>query len=137
MEPPNGYKWSGRRLTNVQARVFMVRGEVKNVVQLSTKGRKQWAFEKPKLHNARKLRGMFLHRSGRHRVQGHHEKRAHKVGDATGTGHGMYDWHCVCGNLLLEIRHSQIKTRLYRQSTRASEIEQWQNSCQRPLRSYS
>ena len=93
MEPPNGYMWSGRSLTNVQARVFMVRGEVKNVVKLSTKGRKKCAFEQPKLDNARKLRGMFLHRSGRHGVQGHHEKRAHKVGDATGTGHGMYDWH--------------------------------------------
>ena len=79
--PPVGYTWSGKRLRKIQATSRQDdllpdawSNMSKNFKQ--KKERRHWATEKPNLDNAPKLRGVFLHRSRRHGVEGHLEKRA-------------------------------------------------------------
>ena len=61
---PKGYMWSGRRLTKIQAttrpenfwpEVWSKMGEA-----AQKKEKQEWANEKPKLDNARKLRGIYF-----------------------------------------------------------------------------
>ena len=48
-KPPDGYTWSGRRLTKIQATSTSQRRE-----------EQQWTIEEPKLDNARMLRSMYF-----------------------------------------------------------------------------
>ena len=54
---PDGYMWSGERLTRKQqtsrARSFMARTAI-------LKEKQKWSHEKPQLDNARKLRGIYF-----------------------------------------------------------------------------
>ncbi len=63
-KPPDGYTWSGRRPTRKQttSRADNVWPDMwKHMSDASKrKAKQQWAIEKPKLDNARKLRGMFF-----------------------------------------------------------------------------
>ena len=63
-KPPEGYKWSGMRLTKRQATSRpdhlwpeLWRGMSKNA---KLREKHKWAIEKPKLDNARKLRGIYF-----------------------------------------------------------------------------
>ena len=61
-KPPKGFLWSGERLTKVQAttRPENVRPEVWTKIGKAAQNRErqEWAKEKPKLDNARRLRGI-------------------------------------------------------------------------------
>ena len=63
-KPPNGYMWSRRRLTNIQSttRPDHVWSEVwtKICKAAQHRERKEWAKDKPKLDNARRLRGIYF-----------------------------------------------------------------------------
>ena len=62
-KPPNGYTWSGRRLTQIQATStphylwLDVKSNLSKAAQ--PKEKKYWAIEKPKLNNACQLRGIY------------------------------------------------------------------------------
>ena len=63
-KPPDGYMWSGRRLTRKQ---FTSRPDhlspefwIKTGRNAKLKERQQWSHEKPQLDNARKLRGIYF-----------------------------------------------------------------------------
>ena len=62
--PPNGYTWSGRRLTRTQttSRPDNVWPEMwKHMSDAAkSKAKQEWAIEKPKLDDARQLRGIFF-----------------------------------------------------------------------------
>ena len=62
--PPDGYTWSGERLTREQttSRPYNVWPDVwKHMSDAAeSKAKQKWAFEKPKLDNARQLRGIFF-----------------------------------------------------------------------------
>ena len=62
--PPEGYTWSGVRLTKKQttSRPDNVWPDVwKHMYDAAkSKAKQKWAIEKPKLENARRLRGIFL-----------------------------------------------------------------------------
>ena len=62
--PPEGYMRSGERLTKIQAttRLDYVRREIWSSVSKAAqrKEKQQWAIEKPKLDNVRKLRGIYF-----------------------------------------------------------------------------
>ena len=62
--PPEGYTWSGERLTRKRttSRPDSVWPEIwKDMSDASKRKEKQkWAIEKPKLDNARRLRGIFF-----------------------------------------------------------------------------
>ena len=65
-KPPDGYTWSGERLTRKQttSRPASLWPEIwKDMSEASKRNEKQqWAVERPKLDNARKLRGIhFMH----------------------------------------------------------------------------
>ena len=63
-KPPDGYLWSGERLTRKQ----LTSGPDHSLPELCTKlgrnaklkERQKWSHEKPKLDNARKLRGIYF-----------------------------------------------------------------------------
>ena len=61
--PPEGYTWSGRRLTRKQkdSRPDDVWPDMWNFVSdaAKKKAKQKWAIEKPKLDNARQLKGIF------------------------------------------------------------------------------
>ena len=63
-KPPNGYTWSGQRLTRKQttSRADNVWPDMwKDMSDASKcKEKQKWAFEKPKIENARRLRGFFF-----------------------------------------------------------------------------
>ena len=63
-KPPDGYSWSGRRLTRKQttSRPDNVWPDMwKHMSDASKRKEKQkWAIEKPKLDNARRLRGIYF-----------------------------------------------------------------------------
>ena len=62
-KPPDGYVWSGRRLTTTQAttRPDHLSPEIWSGTSKAAqrKEKQQWAIEKPKLDTARKLRGIY------------------------------------------------------------------------------
>ena len=62
--PPDGYTWSGERLTRKQttSRPDDVWPDMWNFMSdaAKKKAKQRWAIEKPKLDNARQLRGMFF-----------------------------------------------------------------------------
>ena len=63
-KPPDGYMWSRRRLTKRQAtsRPDLLWPELwRSMSRNSEKqGKQNWAGERPKLENARKLRGIYF-----------------------------------------------------------------------------
>ena len=63
-KPPDGYTWSGERLTRKQTTFTpdTLWPEIwKNMSDASKRKEKQkWAIEKPKLDNARRLRGIYF-----------------------------------------------------------------------------
>ena len=63
-KPPDGYTWSGRRLTRIEktSRPDTLWPEIwKDMSDASKRKEKQkWAIEKPRLHKARKLRGIYF-----------------------------------------------------------------------------
>ena len=63
-KPPDGYTWSGRRLTRKQttSRPDTLWPEIwKDISDASKRKEKQkWAIGKPKLDNARRLRGIYF-----------------------------------------------------------------------------
>ena len=63
-KPPNGYMWSGSRLTRKQltSRPDCLWPELWTKLgrNAQLKERQKWSHEKPKLDNARKLRGMYF-----------------------------------------------------------------------------
>ena len=63
-QPPDGYVWSGRRLTKRQAtpRPDYLWPELWTKMARNAKLREKqkWAIEKPKLDNARRLRGIYF-----------------------------------------------------------------------------
>ena len=62
--PPKGYMWSGRRLTKIQSttRPDHVWPEVWTKISNAAQNREkqEWAKEKPKLDNARRVRGIYF-----------------------------------------------------------------------------
>ena len=62
--PPDGYTWSGERLTRIQttSRPDNVCPDMwKHMSDAAkSKAKQKWAVEKPKLDNARQLRGIFF-----------------------------------------------------------------------------
>ena len=54
-KPPDGYMWSGEKLTKRQ-RSFMAR----TLDKIGKREKQIWAIEKPKLDNARRLRGIYF-----------------------------------------------------------------------------
>ena len=54
-KPPNGYMWSGERLTKRQAT-----SRPDHLWPAKLREKYKWAIEKPKLDNARKLRGIYF-----------------------------------------------------------------------------
>ena len=77
--PPDGYTWSGERLTRKQStsRHHNVRPEMWNHMSdvAKTKAKQKWAIEKPKLDNARQLRGIYL-------IEPHYEEFKHIMKNA-------------------------------------------------------
>ena len=63
-KPPDGYMWSGRRLTRRQftSRPDHLRPElwIKLGRNAELKEKQKWSHEKPKLDNARRLRGIYF-----------------------------------------------------------------------------
>ena len=63
-KPPDRYTWSGRRLTRKQTtcRPDTLWPEMRKHMSDASKRREKqkWAVEKPKLENARRLRGIYL-----------------------------------------------------------------------------
>ena len=63
-KPSDGYMWSGgetdKKAADIQARLFMARtlDEIGKKCQVEEKHK--WAIEKPKLDNARRLRGIYF-----------------------------------------------------------------------------
>ena len=62
--PPEGFPWSGERLTRKQKKPLVVMyGQIFEYIcsmQRTRKQNKEWAVEKPKLDNARQIRGIFF-----------------------------------------------------------------------------
>ena len=62
-KPPDGYTWSGKRFTKVQAasRPHFFWPEVRSSFSQNSQQKEQqfWALEKPKLDNARKLKAIY------------------------------------------------------------------------------
>ena len=63
---PNWYTWSRGRLTEVRS---------KHVEKLSSKRKTAMGWRKAEARQCLKIERHFLHRSGRQRAQGHHEKK--------------------------------------------------------------
>ena len=63
-KPPDGYTWSGGRLTRKQttSRSDSLWPEIWKAMSEASKRREKqkWAIEKPKLHNVRRLRGVYF-----------------------------------------------------------------------------
>ena len=63
-KPPNGFLWSGMRLTRRQLTSwpdnFLPELWTKLGINAQLKERQKWSNEKPKLDNARRLRGIYL-----------------------------------------------------------------------------
>ena len=63
-KPPDGYMWSGEETDktagNIQARSFMARALDKLGRNAKLKEKQKWSNEKPKLDNARRLRGIYF-----------------------------------------------------------------------------
>ena len=63
-KPPNGFSWSGERLTKKQttSRPDYLWPEMWNDMSEAAQRKEQqkWAIEKPKLDNARRLRGIYF-----------------------------------------------------------------------------
>ena len=93
------------------------------------KEKQEWAIEKPKLDNARKLRGIYFYRSGRYWVQRNHEESMEQVGIACGIGHALQGPEPpvqeACGK---RIRHSQINVCMHPGSSRIYEKAFGKNS---------
>ena len=79
-KPPDGYTWSGVRLTRKQtsSRPDNVWPDMwKHMSDASKRKEKQtWAIEKPQLDNARRLRGIFFIEPDDEELKTHHEKRS-------------------------------------------------------------
>ena len=54
------------------------------------KERQKWSHEKPKLDNARKLRGIF-HRPRGYGIQGDHQECSQEIGNANGSRYALQD----------------------------------------------
>ena len=82
--PPDGYTWSERRLTRKQntSRPDDIWPDMWTRVSDAAKkvAKQRWAIEKPKLDNARQLRGIHFIETRRWRVQAHNQSRSKKVG---------------------------------------------------------
>ena len=78
--PPDGYAWSGQRLTRKQttSRPDNVWPDMwKHMSDAAkSKAKQKWAIEKPELDNARRLRGIFFVEPNDEEFRGHHEKRS-------------------------------------------------------------
>ena len=97
-KPPDGYTWSGGRLTkvhsNIKARLFMARDLVRN----GERKNEQWAVEKPKLNVLVSL----IQKTWKFR-----EKRADNAGIASGSSHlgaeklmaKTNPMYCISGNV--------------------------------------
>ena len=61
--PPKGYMWSGERLTEIQTTTrpdhFWPEAWTRTGKAAQKKEKQEWAIEKPKLENARNLRGIY------------------------------------------------------------------------------
>ena len=63
-KPPDGYMWSGgetdKKSADIQARLFMARTLDEIGKKCQAEEKHKWAIEKPKLDNARRLRGIYF-----------------------------------------------------------------------------
>ena len=84
--PPDGYTWSGRRLTRKQttSRPDNVWPDVwKHMSDAAkSKAKQKWAIEKPKLDNAMQLRGTFFIEPDDEEFENIMKKRSWKVGNS-------------------------------------------------------
>ena len=93
-KPPEGYMWSGRGLTIIQAttRLDHLWPEMWSGMskQLNERKKQQWPIEKPTLDIARKLRGIYFidPDDGELKVTTQ-KKRTEKVGDSDGSGYAL------------------------------------------------
>ena len=91
-KPPKGYMWSGERMTRIPTttRPDHVWPEVWTNIGKAVQNREkqEWAKEKPKLDNVRKLRDL-LYRSGWQRVFRIYQKRKKKTGKTYGSSHAL------------------------------------------------
>ena len=92
-KPPKGNMWSGRRLTKIQAttrpdhRWPEIWSRMSKACQREEQ--QQWAIEKPKLDNARKLRGICFIDLDDGEFKETIEKRKEAVGDTNGSGNAL------------------------------------------------
>ena len=93
-KPPEGYFWSGRRLTKRQAtpRPDHLWPELWRGMSRNAKLREKlkWAIEKPKLDNARRLRGIYFVDS-EHMEFKEIIKDTKKIGNTNGSSHALQD----------------------------------------------
>ena len=91
-KPPEGYMWSWRRLTEIQTttRPDYVWPEVWTKIGKAAQNREKqkWAKEKPKLDNARKLRGIYFSIRMTKNIQ-KLSKRKKKTGKTHGSSHAL------------------------------------------------
>ena len=93
-KPPDGYMWSGERLTQRQAtsRPYHLWPELWIKLGRNAKLRKKqkWSNEKPKLNNARILRGIcFI--DPEDKVQRNHQECSKEIGNANGSRYALQD----------------------------------------------
>ena len=92
-EPPKGKMWSGWRLTKVQTttRPDHVWPEVwTQITKAAQKREKQeWANEKPKIDNARRMRGIYFNDPEDEEFKETIKKCEEKVGSADGSGNAV------------------------------------------------
>ena len=89
-EPPRGYMWSRERLTkdsnDYGTRSCMARSLDENWKAAQNRDKQEWKNEKPKLDNARRLRGIYYTEPWIHRNPWTCEE---KIGKACGRGHAV------------------------------------------------
>ena len=94
-KPPDGYVWSGRRLTKRQATPRpdhlwpeFWRGMARSA---KLKEKQKWSIEKPKLDNARRLRGIFFIDPEDKEFKEDHSECKKKIGNTNGSSHALQD----------------------------------------------
>ena len=91
--PPDGYTRSGRRLTRKQttSRPDDVWPDMWKYMSdaAKKKAKQRWTIEKPKLDNARLLRGIFFIEPNDEEFQAHDASRSYKVGSSDASSNAL------------------------------------------------
>ena len=94
-KPPEGYMWSGERLTRKQltSRPDHLWPELWKSMgkHAKLKEKQKWSNEKPQLDNARKLRGIYFIDPEDKGIQRDHQECSQEFGNATGSRYALQD----------------------------------------------